>query len=628
MTSPDLTDANIDKLAELFPSVVTETYGADGKPRRAIDFDLLRQELSDEVVDGPQERYRLDWPGKRAAALAANAPIAKTLRPMREESIDFDSTGNLFIEGDNLDVLKLLQESYLGKIKLIYIDPPYNTGNDFVYDDDFAESSVEYLRRTGQTDELGTRLVANTESNGRFHSDWLNMIYPRLRLARNLLADDGVIMISIDDNEVANLRKIADEVFGSRNFEASFVWQRKQSPQRDATNISATHDYILVYSRRHPASRNDASGWLARLLPMGDEQLARYKNPDNDPRGLWTSTDLTINTTAKERPNKYFAVTNPFTGEEIMPSANRTWIFDRTTMERVISEGRLWWGGKGANFPRLKAFLAENQQGVKPQTLLLRAQVGDNQAATREVNDLFPEGNVFDTPKPTSLIKHLCHVANVRGGDIVLDFFAGSATTADAVMQLNYEDGESRRFIMVQLPEEYSEDSLAKGLGFETIAETARERVRRAGGRIRERGEATQSDTGFRSLRVDSTNMTDVLRVPDDTDQLALDSLARSVKKDRSSEDLLFEVLLDWGLELTMPIQRMQLEGHEVQVVEDGALVVCFDAVVGQELVTAMARLQPLRAVFRDDAFPSDDARINAEQIFREVSPATEVKAV
>ncbi|WP_241985492.1 site-specific DNA-methyltransferase [Cryobacterium sp. TMT1-21] len=630
MTSPDLTECNIDKLAKLFPTVVTECVDADGNAKKSIDFDLLRQELSDHVVEGPQERYRLDWPGKRAAAFTANAPIAKTLRPVREESIDFDTTKNLFIEGDNLDVLKLLQESYLGKVKLIYIDPPYNTGNDFVYDDDFAESTLEYLRKSGQTDETGTNMVANTEANGRFHSDWLSMIYPRLKLARDLLASDGVIMISIDDNEVANLRKVADEVFGAGNFEASFVWQRKQSPQRDATNISATHDHILVYSKRHPSDRQDASGWLARLLPMGDEQLDRYKNPDDDPRGVWSSSDCTINKTAKERPNLYYPVRNPSTGEDVYPSQNRTWIFARSSMDRLVSENRLWWGERGTNFPRLKAFSSENQQGVRPQTLLLRTLVGDNQAATREVNALFPEGNVFDTAKPTSLIKHLCYVANVRDDDIVMDFFAGSGTTADAVMQLNAEDGEARRFVLVQLAEEYNENSLAHGLGFSTISETSRERVRRAGiGIVAKAGlHGANLDCGFRALRVDTSNMVDVLRTPETTGQLALDQLEESVKSGRSGEDLLFQVLLDWGLELTMPMIVEQINNCEVFIVEDGALIACFDEKLPPDLVREIAKRQPLRAVFRDSGFASDDARINAEQVFREVSPATDIKAI
>ncbi len=628
--SPDLTARNIERIAELFPQVMTESRDAEGNVTAAVDFDLLRQELSDHVVEGPQERYQLDWPGKRAAAFAANAPIAKTLRPVREESVDFDTTKNLFIEGDNLEALKLLQESYLGKVKLIYIDPPYNTGNDFVYEDDFAESSVEYLERSGQKSETGERLVANTESNGRFHSDWLSMMYPRLKLAKNLLADDGVIMISIDDHEVANLRQICDEIFGGANFEATFVWQKKQSPQRDATNISSTHDYILVYSRRQPADRNDTTGWLARLLPMGPEQLERYKNPDGDPRGLWTSTDLTINTTAKERPNKYFALVNPNTGEDVMPSTNRTWIFDQTTMSRVISEDRLWWGTKGTNFPRLKAFLSENQQGLRPQTLLLRTAVGDNQAATREVNILFPEGNVFDTPKPTSLIKHLCHIAGVRNEDIVMDFFAGSGTTAQAILQLNAEDGGERRYILVQMPETYRETSLAPSLGFANIAETSRERIRRATRVLKELpGPGIDTlDFGFRALRVDTSNMAIVRKSPDKTEQLNLGSLVASVEPDRSNEDLLFQVLLDWGLDLAEPIAVEAIDGREVLAVADDALIACFADEVTDTVVQEIAKRRPLRAVFLDAGFTSDAARINAEQIFREVSPETDVKTI
>lgn len=626
--TPDLTKRNIEAIAELFPTVITETLDGDGNPVRAIDFDALRQELSDHIVEGPQERYQLDWPGKRAAALAANTPIAKTLRPVREESVDFDTTKNLFIEGDNLDALKLLQESYLGKVKLIYIDPPYNTGNDFVYDDDFAESSSDYLARSGQKSDAGERLVANTEANGRFHSDWLSMMYPRLRLARNLLRDDGVIMLSIDDHEAANLRALCDEVFGSTNFEAAFVWQRKQSPQRDATNISATHDYILVYSRRRPEGRTDANGWLARLLPMGEEQLNRYGNPDGDLRGPWTSSDCTINKTAKERPNLYYPIRNPRTGEDIFPSQNRTWIFDRNSMATLIAEDRLWWGAKGTNFPRLKAFLTENQQGVKPQTLLLRTAVGDNTAATREVNALFPEGNVFDTPKPTSLIKHLLYVGNTKHDDIILDFFAGSAATAEAVLRLNAADAEKRRFIMVQLPEAYGDDSLAKSLGFTTIAETARERIRRSGNVIGATCGDIKVDCGFRSLRVATTNMSDTSTCADALSQGELAGMIDSVRPNSTDEDLLFQVMLDRGLDLAELIEVENVAGQRVLVVADGALIACFDDEVTDEVVAAIARRHPLRAVFLDAGFPSDAARINAEQIFRELSPETTIEAI
>lgn len=628
--TPDFTQENIARLAELFPNCVTETKGDDGTIKRAIDFDHLRQELSDHVVDGPRERYHLNWPGKREALLAANAPIAKTLRPCREESVDFDTTQNLFIEGDNLDALKLLQETYLNKVKLIYIDPPYNTGNDFVYDDDFSEDTVSYFQRSNQADDLGNRLVANSESSGRFHSDWLSMVYSRLRLARTLLNDEGVIFISIDDHEVANLRKICDEVFGEANFEASFVWQKKQSPQRDATNVSATHDYILVYAKRSPSGRSDTSGWLARLLPMGTEQLDRYKNPDNDTRGLWTSTDLTINTTAKERPNKYFAITNPHTGEDVMPSSNRTWIFDKSTMDRVIAEGRLWWGEKGTNFPRLKAFLAENQQGVRPQTLLFRTVVGDNQAATREVNALFPEGNVFDTPKPTTLLKHICRIANLRDGDIVLDFFAGSATTASAIIELNAENGESIKFILVQLAEAYAENSLPYSLGYRSIVEAARERIRRAGKKVKEDAGllGENLDIGFRVLKVDTSNMKDVYYKPDAIKKDDLFDHIENIKEDRTPEDLLFQVLLDWGVDLSLPIAQETIDGKTVFFVDENALAACFEPGITEELVKRLAARKPLRVVFRDSGYGSDAVKINVEQIFKLISPGTEVKAI
>ena len=632
MHSPNLTQDNIARIRDLFPGCVTEAKGEDGTVKLAVDFDQLRQELAESIVEGPQERYHLNWPGKREALLAANAPIARTLRPVVEQSVDFESTKNLFVEGDNLETLKLLQETYLGKVKMIFIDPPYNTGNDFVYDDDFSESTSEYLAKSKQTTKEGTRLVANPESNGRFHSDWLSMIYPRLKLARNLLRDDGVIMISIDDHEAPNLRKLCDEVFGEQNFEAAFVWQRKQSPQRDATNISATHDYILVYSKRHPSDRKDSSGWLAQLLPMGEEQLERYGNPDNDHRGLWASTDCTINKTAKERPNLYYPVRNPHTNEDIYPSQNRTWSFDRASMDRLISENRLWWGEKGVNFPRLKAFLAENQQGVKPQTVLLRTSVGDNQAATREINALFPEGNVFDTPKPTSLIKHLCHVGNVVGEDVVLDFFAGSGTTAEAILQMNAEDGENRRFIMVQIPEAYGNDSLAIALGFRNIAETSMERIRRAGKKIlaKQLHTAWNQDIGFRVLKIDTSNMADVYYAPDALDKAKFDLFVDNIKPDRTPEDLLFQVMLDWGVDLALPITKQSIQGKDVFFVDGNVLAACFDASgsIDEAFVKELAKHQPLRVVFRDAGYKNSAVKINVEQIFKLLSPATEVKCI
>lgn len=619
MTSPDLTLTNIDKLAELFPSVVTETLDDDGNPTRAIDFDLLRQQLSDHVVEGPQERYRLDWPGKRAAAFAANAPIAKTLRPMREESVDFDTTKNIFIEGDNLEALKLLQESYLGRIKLIYIDPPYNTGNDFVYNDDFAETSEDYLLRSGQTDDSGARLSANPESNGRFHSDWLSMMYPRLKLARNLLSDDGIIAISIDDNEVAALRLVGDEVFGSSAFIGALTWRRRPTPDsRNYSRVSVDHEYVLLYGR----------SIVARLKGRGIDE-SKYKNSDNDPRGLWTSENLTGLASADQRPNLHYELVNPATGLVYPPSPSRGWSKGRESMDRLIAERRILWPAAPDGRPREKKFLDELKSAVTGFSTWLKSdEIGYNYTATREVRDLLG-GKLFDFPKPVSLVKTLCD--QVTGNeDIVLDFFAGSGSTAHAVMSANASDESLRRFILVQLDESIEDGSEAAKAGYASIAELSRERVRRAGQSVVEQSglAGTDIDVGFRTLKVDTTNMIDVMRSPDDTEQLALSELEGSLKPDRSGEDLLFQVLLDWGLELTMPIALQHINGHQVLVVDDGALIACFDAGITPEVVRTIAKREPLRAVFRDSGFDSDDARINAEQIFREVSPATDVKAI
>ena len=618
MTSPDLTHTNIDKLAALFPSVATEILDADGSPKKAIDFDLLRQELSDRVVEGQKERYQLDWPGKRAAAFAANAPIAKTLRPVREESVNFDSTKNLFIEGDNLEALKLLQESYLGKVKLIYIDPPYNTGNDFVYDDDFAETAEDYLLRSGQTDDTGARLVANPEANGRFHSDWLSMIYPRLKLARNLLSDDGIIAISIDDNELASLRVVGDEVFGSSAFIGALTWRRRPtSDSRNYSRVSVDHEYVLLYGRTSSS----------RLKGRGIDE-SKYKNPDNDPRGNWTSENLTGLATADQRPNLHYDLIDPTTGLVYPPNPGRGWSKGKETMDRLIADGRILWPKSPDGRPREKKFLSELKSAVTGfSTWLTSEEIGYNYTATREVRDLLG-GKLFDFPKPVSLVRMLCDQIT-HDGDIVLDFFAGSGSTAHAVMSANASDESARRFILVQLGESVETGSEAAKAGYATISELSRERVRRAGQSVvQEAGLAGGGiDVGFRCLRIDTTNMTDVLRSPDETDQLALSNLESSVKPDRSGEDLLFQVLLDWGLELTMPITVDEIDGHEVFVVEDGALIACFESEVS-ELVRTIAEREPMRAVFLDSGFASDDARINAEQIFRELSPATDVKAI
>jgi len=622
MTSPDLTETNIDKLAELFPSVVTETRDADGNPKKAIDFDLLRQELSDHVVEGPQERYQLDWPGKRAAAFAANAPVAKTLRPVREESVDFDTTKNIFIEGDNLEALKLLQESYLGKVKLIYIDPPYNTGNDFVYSDSFAQSTDDYLRNSGQTDEDGARLIANTESNGRFHSDWLSMIYPRLKLARNLMSDDGVIFISIDDNEIGSLRRVCDEIFGESNFLAQIVWQKRTSPEA-RKRIGAGHEYVVAYAR-------DSANITNTLLPLPLEERDRvaFSNPDNDPRGPWVSSDFTA---PGYRPNQMYEIVTP-SGVKVAPPPGRCWMNIESEYKAQVTEGRFWFGPDGKGIPRRKTYLSE-RDGKSAWTWWPNTEVGHTQEGTREVRALFDKDGptYFDFPKPVRLMQRIVQLATHPDRDeVVLDFFAGSGSMAHAIMAQNAIDGASRRFIMVQINEEPSSNSDAANAGYRSIAEISRDRIRRAGQKVFEDSGLTGDglDVGFRTLRVCTTNMADVLRAPDETDQLALGQLESSVKADRTSEDLLFQVLLDWGLELTMPISIESMDGREVFIVEDGALIACFDSEVSPELVRAIAECEPLRAVFLDAGFASDDARINAEQVFREVSPATDVKAI
>ncbi|OUS94582.1 site-specific DNA-methyltransferase [Rhodococcus sp. NCIMB 12038] len=616
MTSPDLTVSNIDKLAELFPSVVTETLDADSNPKKAIDFDLLRQELSDHVVEGPQERYQLDWPGKRAAAFAANAPIAKTLRPVREESVAFNTTKNLFIEGDNLEALKLLQESYLGKVKLIYIDPPYNTGRDFIYDDDFAESTADYLVRSGQVNGEGTRLVANTDANGRFHSDWLSMIYPRLKLARNLLADDGVIFMSIDDNEADNLREVASEIFGAQNFVAQIIWQKVYSPKNSTQWFSEDHDYILVFAR-------DKSCWTPNSLPRTDEMDARYRNPDDDPRGPWQSDNLTAR-------NAYSAGLYPVTtpnGRVIDgPPRGRYWGISEAKFKELDADRRIWWGDSGNNMPRLKRFLSETTGGRTPQTLWPYSEVGHTQDAKKTLLKYVPfehTENVLNSVKPVELIQRILQLAtSPNSEDIVLDFFGGSGTTPHAVLAQNAADGGNRRFITVQIREPLTTPEPT----FDSILGMSLERLRNVAAELTGRIEVP--DIGYRLVRIDTTNMTDVLRSPDETDQLSLSELEGSVKQGRSGEDLLFQVMLDWGLELTMAIVIEQIDGQEVFVVEDGALIACFESKVSPELLRTIAEREPLRAVFRDSSFASDDARINAEQFFREVSPATDVKAI
>lgn len=616
MTSPDLTEANIDKLAELFPTVVTETLDADGNPQRAVDFDLLRQELSDHVVEGPQERYRLDWPGKRTAAFAANAPVAKTLRPVRAESVDFDTTKNLFIEGDNLDALKLLQESYLGKIKLIYIDPPYNTGRDFIYDDDFAESTASFLERSGQVDDEGVRLVANTDANGRYHSDWLSMMYPRLKLARNLLKDDGVIFISIDDHEIDNLRELCDEVFGAQNFVAQIIWQKVYSPKNSAQWFSEDHDYIVCYAR-------DKQQWRPNKLLRTPEMEARYKNPDGDSRGPWKAENMTAR-------NPYsaglYSVITPSGRVIDGPPKGTYWRISETKFKELDADRRIWWGPDGSNSPAVKRFLSEVSGGRTPQTFWSYLEVGHTQDAKKTLLKYVPfehTENVLNSVKPVQLIQRILQLAtNPNDGDVVLDFFSGSGTTPHAVMLQNSIDGGNRRYICVQIQEPLEKPEPS----FDSILGMSLERLKNVTSELSSK--LNPPDLGYRLVKIDTTNMTDVTREPDATDQLALAELEPSIKSDRTGEDLLFQVLLDWGLELTMPVVKEMITGHQVFDVEQGAVTACFDKSLTRDVVHSIAARKPIRAVFRDDGFDSDSQRINVEQIFREISPSTEVKAI
>lgn len=649
MHSPDLTHQNVGKLADLFPGVVTESRDEGGNLMRAVDFDLLRQELSDHVVEGPQERYQLDWPGKRQALFAANAPIAKTLRPVREESVDFDTTKNLFIEGDNLDALKLLQESYLGKVNLIYIDPPYNTGNDFVYEDDFAESSADYLARSGQNSETGDRLVANTEANGRFHSDWLSMMYSRLKLARGLLTDDGVIIAAIGDDEHANLRQLLDQVFGAQNFISDVVWQGGR--KNDSRYVSNGADYMLIYAKNESQLSDLGVRWREPKVGL-DEALAKAESiwsarqSDDDASVEWkawlkrkkSAREITDSVARYDqlqpgtgRPmNTYGNITWPGGGgpmyEVLHPSTHkpvtmskRGWLFQKEEMERRIAAGQIWFGADETAIPRGISFLDETSEQVA-----ISVFEQDRKAASTDMRKLMDE-IVFENPKDRRVLARWFRL--VTGGTkdaVVLDFFAGSGSAGHAVMDLNAADGGHRRYILVQLGEAVDHPN------YTTIAGIARERLRRAGAQAKQEAGllAADLDFGFRSFHVATTNMADTLATADDLMQIALPDAVDSVKADRTGEDLLFQVLLDWGLELTMAISVEQIDGHEVIVVEDGALVACFNEEASPALVRDIAGRQPLRAVFRDAAFSSDAERINAEQIFAEVSPHTDVKVI
>lgn len=624
MRTRDLTEENFKKLAALFPNAVTETAGENGEVVRAIDADVLRQEISAEVVEGAKERYQFNWPDKKKSVVLANQPIAKTLRLLREKSTGHDGTPgsidteNIYIEGDNLDALKLLQETYLGKVKMVYIDPPYNTGSDaFVYDDAFDMEGREFEAAGGYRDGDGNWLVdrnsvlkQNNEGSGRFHTDWLNMIYPRLRLARDLLADDGVIFISIDDHEQENLKKICDEIFGKRNFIGQFIWQRRTSPDMRKL-VSTAHDYILAYTKQ--MEKLDIAINKVRLT---EKDTQNYTNPDNDPRGPWASTDFTAQ---GYRPNQMYKVTTP-AGMVYEPPQGRCWKNIESEFLKQCSEGRMWFGKDGKGIPRRKTYLCE-REGKNVWTWWSNAEVGHSQEATQEVKKIFKGNTFFDYPKPIRLIKKITQIGT-HEDSIILDFFSGSATTAHAVMQLNAEDGGKRKFIMVQLPEVTSDKSEAKKAGYDTICDIGEERIRRAAKKIKEETNA-DIDYGFRVFKVDSSNMKDVYYRPQDLKQEEIALLADNIKEDRTSEDLLFQVMLDLGILLSSKIEEKNIAGKTVFTVEDGYLIACFDKDVTEEVVTEIAKEKPFYAVFRDSGMATDALMANFEQIFETHSPQT-----
>jgi|CZCB01.1.fsa_nt_gi adenine-specific DNA-methyltransferase len=645
MHSVDKVDENMKKIAELFPNTLTEVikgYREDGTPiiEHAIDFDVLRQELSDVIVEGPEERYQFTWPDKKESILLANAPIAKTLRPFREESVDFDTTENLYIEGDNLDALKLLQETYLGKVKMIYIDPPYNTGNDFVYKDDFAQSTDEYLANSGQFDENGNRLVPNLESNGRFHTDWLNMMYPRLKLAKDLLSDDGVIFISIDDNEIYNLTKVCNEIFGAKNYAGTIIVKSNPRGSQSAKTLAELHEYLLIYTRNI-----DRAAIIGHAL--SDKMLSEYKFSEDGNKyrllglrqrgGFWRRS---------ERPNLYYPLyinpkdlsvsiekTTSHTEEifPVQPSTNEdgTW---RWSKEKVKSEHNLLIAkeitrnGQKTWDIYQKDFLSMDKKTLKrtkAKSIWDEKEV-NYQNGTVELKELLTN-SVFDYAKPVYLIKRALEMIANDNGEIFLDFFSGSATTAHAVMQLNAEDGGNRKFIMVQLPEPCDEKSEAYKAGYKTIAEIGKERIRRAGKKILEEHPeaADKLDIGFRVLKVDSSNMQDVYYRPDEYTQDLLALLTDNIKPDRTPEDLLFQVMLDLGVLLSSKIEEIVIGGKKVFSVADGFLMACFDRDVTDEVVRKIAKRQPYYAVFRDSGIANDSVATNFEQIFETYSPST-----
>ena len=611
LQSADGAQLNLDALYQIAPSCFTEVADAQwgGGVKRVINFDVLRQLLGDNAVENAPEAYEFNWVGKQAARAEVLRPTKKTLRPVKEDSVDWDNTENLYIEGDNLEVLKLLQKSYLGKVKMIYIDPPYNTGNDFVYHDDFAMSADEYAEASGSVDELGNKYIKNMDSNGRFHSDWCSMIYSRLMVARTLLTEDGVIFISIDEHEEENLKKISNEIFGCSNFVGTIIWERAFAPKNDAKYLSDSHDYVLVFAKT-------IDKFQIGLLPRSEEANARYKNPDNDPRGPWTADNMTVKTYSA---NYDYEIVTP-NGSVMSPPNGRCWFTSKERMDKLIQENRVWFGETGGNMPRLKRFLCDVQQGMTATTIWKYTEVGHNQEGRQELKKLFDNKGYFDGPKPLRLISRILTIANLSANSIILDFFSGSGTTAHAVMQLNAEDGGNRKYIMVQLPEETPEDSEARKAGYNTIPDIAKERIRRAGKKIKEESPLTTADldTGFRVFRLDEGNYEDVSRSPKEFKQDQLDLFLNNIKADRNDLDLLFGCMLDWGVQLSLPMTQEVVDGKTIYTVNDGDLVACFAENVSEDVVKAMAEKMPLRVIFRDSCFAQDADKINIYETFKQ----------
>lgn len=623
MTAEGASRELIAKIADLVPDALVEARDGKGQIQASIDLQVLALALGTGAVENGSERYRIDWPGKRSALLEANAPLAKTLRPASAESVAFASTKNVFIEGDNLDAIKLMREGMLGRIDMIYIDPPYNTGSDLIYRDTFVDTLEDHLVASGQSDDVGARLTSNVETNGRFHSDWLSMMYSRLRVARQLLAESGLIFISIDDNERANLEKLCDEVFGASRFLGCFVWKRRSGAMDAVTNLSEDHEYVLVYSKGQATLRGV------------ERTFEKYTNPDDDPRGPWIADNLTA---GKPGGDTYYSIRDPETGNEFLPPKGRYWPYSRQTMAQKIAEGRVIFPKVATGTPMLKRFANEAIKPTIPVSSWIERPGSSsgqstlvspmNSSATKELKELF-DGKLFSFPKPVELLQALIEQGMPKDG-IVLDFFAGSATTAQAAFACNAKDGGRRQFILVQVPETISAGAEAFEQGYSSIADLAKERIRRAGKKVLEGNchPDWDRDVGFRVLKIDSSNMKDVYYRPDEVDQANLLDMVDNVKEGRTAEDLLFQVLVDWGVHLSLPIRQETIEGKNVFFVDDNALVACFETGISEELVKALAKREPLRVVFRDNGFASDAVKINVEQIFRQLSPATEVRSI